>query len=266
MAERKTTNDKRRKPNDLEMNKLNYILHLADNALVLGHRLSEWCGHGPVLEQDMAMTNIALDLVGQSRSLYQLAAAIEGLGKAEDDYAYFRDAIDYKNVLLVEQENGDFAKTVLRQFFYDAFNFHLYQKLLKSADKDLQAIAEKSLKEITYHLRWSAEWVIRLGDGTEESNKRINAALEELWPYTGEMFIPVDYESEAAKNSIGPDPSLLKENWLKEINKIFAEAKIKMPEEVWMQKGGKTGMHTEKLGFLLAEMQFLQRAYPGQKW
>jgi len=247
-------------------NKLSYILHLADNALILGHRLSEWCGHGPVLEQDMAMTNIALDLVGQSRSLYQLAAATEGKDKEEDHYAYFRDAIEFKNILLVEQDNGDFAKTVLRQFFYDAYNFHLYQHLLKSNESTIQAIVEKSLKEITYHLRWSAEWVIRLGDGTEESSKRIQQALDELWPYTGEMFIPADYEIEAAKEGYGVDPSILKDPWTEEIRKVFAEAKISIPEEAWMQKGGKTGLHTEKLGFILAEMQFLQRAYPGQKW
>lgn len=246
--------------------KLDYILHLADNALILGHRLSEWCGHGPVLEQDMAMTNIALDLVGQSRNLFQLAAEIDGQSKEEDHYAYFRDAIEFKNLLLVEQENGDFAKTVLRQFFYDAFNFHLYNHLLKSKEKDIAAIAEKSLKEITYHLRWSAEWVIRLGDGTEESKSRIEKALVELWPYTGEMFIPAEYEKEAAEEGYGINPESLKKDWDKEIAHVFAEAKINIPEEGWMHKGGKKGVHTEKLGFLLAEMQFLQRAYPGQKW
>lgn len=246
--------------------KLNYILHLADNALILGHRLSEWCGHGPVLEQDMAMTNIALDLVGQSRNLYQYAAKIDGQEKEEDHYAYFRDAIDFKNLLLVEQENGDFAKTVLRQFFYDAYNYHLYSHLLKSKDESLAAIAEKSIKEITYHLRWSAEWVIRLGDGTEESAKRTNKALEELWPFTGEIFLPADYEKEAAQQGYGVNPNTLKADWEKEVKHIFAEAKIKYPEEAWMQKGGKTGRHTEKLGYILADMQFLQRAYPGQKW
>ena len=246
--------------------KLKYILHLADNALILGHRLSEWCGHGPVLEQDMAMTNIALDLVGQSRNLYQLAASIDGKNKDEDHYAYFRDAIDYKNVLLVEQENGDFAQTVLRQFFYDAYNFHLYQHLLKSNEKELAAIAEKSIKEITYHLRWSAEWVIRLGDGTAESKKRLKDALENLWPYVGELFLAVDYEKEATEKGFGVDPASLKQDWEKEVKHIFAEAKIDTPEEAWMHKGGKVGIHTEKLGYILAEMQFLQRAYPGQKW
>ncbi len=246
--------------------KLNYILHLADNALILGHRLSEWCGHGPVLEQDMALTNIALDLVGQSRSLYQLAASIQDEGKTEDDLAYFRDVIDFKNVLLVEQENGDFAQTILRQFLFDAYNFHLYQKLLKSSDKQLSAIAEKSLKEITYHLRWSSEWVIRLGDGTEESNRRINEAIEALWPYAGELFIPATYELEAVKEGLGVDSASLKELWSTEIKNVFDEANLEVPEESWVQKGGKNGIHTEKLGFLLAEMQFLQRAYPGQEW
>jgi len=244
----------------------NFLLHLGDNALVLGHRLSEWCGHGPILEQDMAMTNIALDLVGQSRNIFQLAANIKGDGASEDTLAYTRDAIAYKNVLLVEQKNGDFGKTILRQFLYDAFNYARYQRLLTSNNKDLAAIAEKSIKEITYHLKWSSEWVIRLGDGTTESNRRINEALEDLWPYTGEMFKPADYEIACHEAGIYPDLDGLKSDWDEEVKTIFAEAGLTVPGEAWMHDGGKRGVHSEHLGYLLAEMQFLQRAYPGQEW
>lgn len=247
-------------------NSLAYILHLADNALILGQRLSEWCGHGPILEQDMAMTNISLDLVGQSRSLYQLAGEMEGKGRSEDDLAFLRVEIDYKNCLLVEQPNGDFAKTILRQFFYDAYNYHNYTVLLQSNNDQLKAIAEKSLKEITYHLKWSSEWVIRLGDGTDESLLRMKNAIMELWPFTGELLAPVDYEIEAAKSGLGVDLEKIKVNWIEEVNNIFGEAGLKVPERAWMQKGGKKGVHTEHLGFILADMQYLQRTYPGQKW
>ena len=244
----------------------NFLLHLGDNALVLGHRLSEWCGHGPILEQDMAMTNIALDLVGQSRNIFQLAANIKGEGATEDTLAYMRDTTAFKNVLLVEQKNGDFGKTVMRQFLHDAFNYARYQSLLTSNNKDLAAIAEKSIKEITYHLKWSSEWVIRLGDGTEESTRRIQDALEDLWPYTGEMFKPTDYETACHEAGIYPGMDGLKAEWDAEVKAVFAEAGLTVPEEAWMHKGGKRGVHSEHLGFLLAEMQFLQRAYPGQEW
>lgn len=244
----------------------NFVLHLGDNALILGHRLSEICGHGPILEQDMAMTNIALDLVGQSRNLYQLAAELKGEGATEDTLAYLRDATEYKNFLLAEQKNGDFAKTVLRQFFYDAFNYHCYQRLLMSNYQPLAAIADKANKEITYHLKWSSEWVIRLGDGTPESMRRIKMALEDLWPYTGELFKFADYEIACNTEGIFPDIEGLKADWDDEVRTIFAEANLEFPEEKWMHDGGKRGVHSEHLGFLLAEMQFLQRAYPGQEW
>ena len=245
---------------------VSYILHLADNALILGQRLSEWCGHGPILEQDMAMTNISLDLVGQSRSLFQLAGEIEGKNRSEDDLAFLRVEIDYKNCLLVEQPNGDFAKTIVRQFFYDAYNFHNYTALLNSNHKQVRAIAEKSLKEITYHLKWSSEWIIRLGDGTEESLLRVKKAIMELWKYTGELFTPADYEIEAANSGLGVDLEKIESLWSEEVNKVFGMAGLKVPERGWMQKGGKNGAHTEHLGFILTEMQYLQRTYPGQKW
>ena len=243
-----------------------FLIHLGDNALILGHRLSELTGHGPVLEQDMAMTNIALDLVGQTRNIFQVAAKLQGDGATEDSIAYTRDATSYKNILLVEQKNGDFARTVLRQFFYDAFNYHAYQRLLKSSNADIAAIADKAIKEITYHLKWSAEWVIRLGDGTEESNRRINEAIEALWPYTGEMFKFADYEIACHEAGIFPDIHSIKAEWDAEIKNVFTEATLAVPEDAWMHDGGKRGVHSEHLGFLLAEMQFLQRAYPGQEW
>lgn len=244
----------------------NFLLHLGDNALILGHRLSEMCGHGPILEQDMAVTNIALDLVGQSRNIFQYAAKLKGGDATEDSLAYLRDATAFKNVLLVEQKNGDFAKTILRQFFYDAYNYPLYQRLMKSSDSQLKAIAEKSIKEITYHLKWSSEWVIRLGDGTEESHQRINNAIEDLWPYIGELFKSVDYELACQEAGVMPNLDTIANDWKEEVQHIFSEAGLAIPEDGWSQDGGKRGVHSEHLGFLLADMQFLQRAYPGQEW
>jgi ring-1,2-phenylacetyl-CoA epoxidase subunit PaaC len=267
----------------------NYTLHLADNALILAQRNSEWCGHGPILEQDIAITNISLDLIGQARSLYQYAAELvnssspfgggrEGVrqaevrGKAqtatEDTLAYHRDGRAYKNCLLVEQPNGDWAQTILRQFLFSTYQYFLYQRLQQSADATLAAIAEKSLKEVTYHVRWSSEWVIRLGDGTEESKNRILNALDELWAFTGELFTPASYETEAVKLGMGVDVNAIKPEWDQRVNEIFAEATLPSPttEGGWMQSGGKTGVHTEHMGFILAEMQSMQRAYPGCEW
>lgn len=247
-------------------NHLHYILQIADNALIMGQRLAEWCGHGPILEQDIALTNISLDHFGQARMLLQYAAELQGEGKTEDDLAFLRDVYDFKNVLLVEQPNGDFAKTVLRQFFYDTYNFYFYQKLTQSSDKKLAAIAEKSLKEVTYHLRWSSDWVVRLGDGTEESHERLKNALDELWMYTGELTEMNEVDLEMCKNKVGVDLIWVKENFDKKIKEVFELAFLEIPTNNWMQKGGKTGQHSEHLGFLLAEMQFLQRAYPGAEW
>lgn len=245
---------------------LTYLLHLADNALVLGHRNSEWTGHGPILEQDIALSNIALDLVGQARNLYQYAAETAADGSTEDSLAYLRDTREYRNCLLVEQANGDWGNTVTRQFFFSAYQYYLYQSLLQSHDQQLAAIAEKSLKEVAYHLRWSSEWMIRLGDGTNESHLRMQSAVDRLWTYTGELFCGADYELALAINQIAIDPAALKQLYHNKITQVLTEATLTIPANAWMQSGGKTGLHSEQLGYLLAEMQFLQRAYPDASW
>jgi len=258
----------------MNQNLVSYILHLGDNALVIGHRNSEWTGHGPILEQDIAISNIALDLIGQARNFYQYAAQLSGKNDVtEDTFAYLRDAWDFKNCLLVEQPNGDWAKTILRQFFFSTYQYYFYHQLQQSADAQLAAIAEKSLKEVTYHLKWSGEWVIRLGDGTDESHQRMIKAIDDLWKFTGELFVPCDYEAELLKQKISVDLNIIKSSWTKKINEVFEEATLAVPPErtekgelIWMQTGGKSGQHTEHLGYLLAEMQFLQRAYPGSEW
>lgn len=242
-----------------------YVLHLADNALILGQRNAEWCGHGPVLEQDIAITNISLDLIGQARSLYQYCAELNGV--TEDALAYLRDTREFKNCLLLELPKGDWAVTITRQFFFSAYQHLLFTELLKSTDTTIAAIAEKSLKEVTYHLRWSSEWIIRLGDGTSESHERIEKAIANLWPFTGEFFIPAKYEAAAAKEGFGADTSLLKNSWLQKVEEIFTEATLTVPASTgWSQSGGKDGIHTEHLGFVLAELQFMQRAYPNMEW
>ena len=243
-----------------------YTLQLGDNALILSQRLSEWCGHGPVLEQDIALTNIALDLLGQARMLLSYAAELEGQGRSEDDIAYFRDAHQFRNVLLVERPNEDWAYTVVRQFFFDAFQYHNYRALLHSRDERLAAIAEKSLKEVTYHLRYSSEWVVRLGDGTEISHQKMQAALDDLWPFTGELTTPSATDQAAHEAGIGPNLLDIKPLWEAKVDEILAEATLTKPANAWMQNGGKQGRHTEHLGFILAEMQHLQRTYPGNEW
>lgn len=244
-----------------------YLLRLGDNALILGHRLSEWCGHGPILEQDIAMTNIALDQVGQARSLLQYAGQVEGKGRTEDNLAYLRDVSGYRNALLVEQPNGDFAHTVTRQFLFDAFNFFQFEALKQSRDEHLQAIAAKSFKEIAYHLRYSSEWMIRLGDGAEESRQRMQAALEDLWMYTGELTEVTEVDEQILEAGIGPDLRKIKSLYDEKVAAILQEATLEQPADTWMQSGGKTGrMHSEHLGYILAELQFVQRAYPGMDW
>jgi len=245
---------------------IDYALHLADDALILGHRNSEWCGHGPVLEQDIAITNISLDLIGQARNFYQYAAQLKADGSTEDSLAYLRDGREFKNCLLVEQSNGDWAKTILRQFLFSAYQYYLYQELQASKDEQLRAIAEKSLKEVSYHLRWSSEWVIRLGDGTEESHQRISGALGELWMYTGEIFQFSSYERQAASEGMGVDLVSIRSKWEEKVKEVFDEATLTRPGNVFMQTGGKEGKHTEHLGYILAELQFMQRAYPNSEW
>jgi ring-1,2-phenylacetyl-CoA epoxidase subunit PaaC len=263
---------------------VNYILHLADTTLILSHRNSEWCGHGPILEQDIAITNISLDLLGQARNFYQYAAKIlnntatlKGVKAltteddlrvaSEDNLAYLRNERAFKNLLLVELPNGDWGQTILRQYLFSQFQYLLFQQLQKTSDEQLVAIVTKALKEITYHVRWSSEWVIRLGDGTEESHQRITKAVDELWRYTGEMFMPAGYEKE-----MGIDFNLLQQQWDEKVKAIFDEATISAPpgggkeRAVFMQSGGKEGRHTEQLGFILAELQYMQRAYPNNEW
>jgi len=245
---------------------INYTLHLADNALIIGHRNSEWCGHGPVLEQDIAISNIALDCIGQARNFYQYAAQLSGNGATEDSLAYLRDTVEFKNCLLVELPNGDWGQTILRQFFFSTYQYFLYQQLQNSSDQQLAAIAEKALKEVTYHLRWSSEWVIRLGDGTQESKQRMEHAVDELWSYTGELLQAASYELSAVSEGYGVNLSTIKNSWEEKVRSVMEEATIAVPENTWMQSGGKEGRHTEHLGFILAEMQFLQRAYPNAEW
>jgi ring-1,2-phenylacetyl-CoA epoxidase subunit PaaC len=250
----------------MDHNLFSYTLHLADNALILSQRNSEWTGHGPVLEQDIAISNIALDLIGQARLFYQYAARIQGGAAKEDDLAFLRDSWDFKNCLLVELEKGDWAKTTLRQFFFSTYQYYLYKLLLESSDKELAAISGKALKEVTYHLRWSAEWVIRLGDGTEESHRRISLALNDLWRYTGELITACPYETVLACEKIAADINIVKAGWLDKVREVLEEATLQIPGETWMQEGGKQGRHTESLGYLLAEMQYLQRTYPNCEW
>ncbi|RFM29942.1 1,2-phenylacetyl-CoA epoxidase subunit PaaC [Deminuibacter soli] len=252
--------------------RISYVLYLADNALILGHRNSEWCGHGPALEQDIALSNIALDLLGQARHLYQYAAELynqlnPSAPVTEDHLAYLRDVRDFRNCLLAEQPNGHWGQTVLRQFFFSCWQYYFYQQLQHSNDTQLQAIAIKSLKEVTYHLRWSSEWVIRLGDGTAESKTRMQQAAADLWPYTHELFQPAAFEQEAVSAGYGVTPGSIEKDCLGRIQHIFSEATLSVPvTQPGLHSGGKTGVHTEHLGFILAEMQFLQRAYPGSEW
>jgi len=243
-----------------------YTIRQADNALILGHRISEWCGHGPSLETDIGMTNIALDLIGHARNYYNYAAQVEGKGRTEDDLAYLRVDREYKNVLLVEQPNEDFAYTVARQFIFDTFNYHFTKALEASEDAQLAAIAKKSIKEIAYHYRWSAEWVIRLGDGTDISHQKMQTALNDLWMYAEEAFMADEVDALMAEEGIGVDLATIKPKFDERIAFILKEATLELPEEEWMQKGGKQGIHTEHLGHILAELQYMQRAYPGMEW
>ena len=253
------------------MNQLiNYTLQLADSNLILTQRNAAWCGHGPILEQDIAITNITLDLIGQSRNFYQYAAKLinktTDKEASEDSLAYLRTEREFKNLLLTEQENGDWAQTIVRQFFYSVYQYFLYEKMKHSKDEQLAGIAAKSLKEVTYHVNWCGEWVIRLGDGTAESKERITKAIATLWAYTGEMFLPAAYETAMVTAGIAPDITLLKNDWLKKVTGVFEEATITLPENGFMQTGGKNGVHTEKLGYILSDLQYLQRTYPNAAW
>ena len=249
-----------------EIPRLRYTLRRADDALILGHRLSEWCGHAPMMEEDMALANMGLDLIGQARTLYAYAAEIEAAGRDEDAYAYLRDVRDYGNLLLLEQPNGDFAHTMVRQFFYSAFIDPYWRAMMGCGDATLAAIAAKAEKESAYHVRHSAEWVVRLGDGTAESHERVQAAVDALWPFTGEMFEVDAAERGLVSDAAVPDPELLRPAWRDTVSRVLDQATLTVPLEGWMQKGGRDGRHSEHLGHLLSELQYMQRAFPGATW
>jgi ring-1,2-phenylacetyl-CoA epoxidase subunit PaaC len=229
-----------------------YTLRRADDALILGHRLSEWCGHAPMMEEDMALANMGLDLLGQARELYSYAAKVEGKGNDEDKFAYLRDVRQYRNLLLLEQPNGDFARTMVRQFFYATFADLYWRAMMRSTD--------------AYHVRHSSEWIVRLGDGTEESHARAQSAIDELWAFTGEMFAVDDSERGLIDAGIAIDPTPLRSQWLKTITGVVSEATLALPKNDWMQQGGRSGRHSEHLGHLLSELQSMQRTFPGATW
>ena len=243
-----------------------YVLRLADNALILGQRLSEWTGHAPVLEEELALANIALDLIGQSRLLLTHAGRLEAAGRDEDQLAFLRSDHQFRNLTLVELPNGDFGRTVLRNFLVSVFQRELWKALLGSRDRELAAIAEKSLKETRYHVKHSADWVVRLGDGTENSHVRMQSALDDLWPYTAELFTENPVDEEIAAVGLGPAWSAVEPTWDDAVRSVLADATLTIPARTAFRSRGKLGVHSEYLGHLLAEMQHLQRAYPGAQW
>ena len=244
----------------------NYLLQLGDNTLILAQRLGEWCGHGPVLEQDIALTNVALDLLGQTRMLLSYAGELDGSGRNEDQLAYMRKEHEYLNVQLVEHPNEDWAVTMARQFFFDVFNYFNFAALTESKDERLAEIAVKAIKEVTYHLRFSSDWMLRMGDGTDTSKQKLQDAIEALWPYTGELFEPSEADVAMAKAGVAPNLSDIKSQWVQKVNEVFTEATVRMPDSTFMHSGGKSGRHTEAMGFILTELQYMQRTYPGQEW
>lgn len=248
------------------MSLFEYCLRLADDRLVLGHRLSEWCGHGPILEEDIALANIALDLVGQATALLKLAGEVEGKGRDEDALAYFREAVEYRNALLVEHPRGDFAWTIVRQFLFSAYSVLLWDALTRSRNETLAGIAAKALKESRYHLRHTADWTLRLGDGTEESHRRAQDALDDLWRYTGELFEMDAVDREMVEQGLGADLAALEPRWRAQVSDVLQHATLTLPADGYMQRGGREGRHTEHLGHMLAEMQIVARSFPGAKW
>lgn len=242
------------------------LLRLGDSAFILGHRVSEWCGHAPVLEEDIALANIALDLIGETQLWLGLAGTVEGRGRTADNLAYLRDGHEFRNLLLVERPNGDFGATLMRQFLFDAFHLPLLRDLEGSRDERIAEIAAKVAKEAAYHLERSSDLVIRLGDGTAESHARMQAALDDLWSYTGEMFHADATDHAVAEAGIAPGPQVVKARWDVTVSTVLDEATLRRPAEGYAHKGGKRGLHTEHLGRILAELQFLQRAHPGAVW
>ena len=247
-----------------------YLLHLGDSPLILAQRLGEWVGHGPVLEEDIAQTNVGLDLLGQARLWLSYAGEVEARcknsGRDEDELAFLRDAGDFRNLLIVEQPNGSFADTTARQFLFDAWHVLLLRALAGSSDARIAGIAAKAAKEAAYHVERSGDWVIRLGDGTDESHLKMQTAIDDLWMYTGEMFAPDALELALVESGVAADVRPLAGPWRQHVDAVFAEATLGAPDAVFMQQGGKRGVHTEHLGHVLAEMQVLQRGYPGARW
>ncbi|OIQ28742.1 MAG: phenylacetate-CoA oxygenase subunit PaaI [Bacteroidetes bacterium MedPE-SWsnd-G2] len=250
----------------MNTNLYNYILGLADNSLILGQRLGELCGHGPTLETDIALTNIALDLLGQTRSYYQYASSLKGEEYTEDDIAFLRTEREYVNCLLVEQPNTDFAYTIARQFLFDSYHLLVLTELQKSTDLTISAIAKKSIKEVNYHYRFSSDWLKRLGDGTEISKEKMQEAINSLWTYTNELFLPTEAELAISESGVGVNPEVLKAKYYDMVQNVLEESCLETPESKWFQKGGKQGIHSEHMGYLLSDMQYMQRAYPNMKW
>ncbi len=244
----------------------NYTLRLGDTSLILAQRLCEWTGHGPFLEEDLALTNIALDIFGRAKSLLEHAANVEGKGRTEDSLTFFRNDREYFNALITEQPNGDYAKTIVRQALIDAFDLLFYTALSKSKDDTLAGIAAKSVKEITYHKRHSFSWVRRFGNGTEESLQRLQQGFNEVWPFTEELFEMNEVDQLLLKENIAVDLVALKPQWEKEIHELLQQANVQIPEQVFMQRGSRKGLHSEHLSYILAEMQALPRMYPDAKW
>ncbi len=250
----------------MKNNLIKYILGIADNSLILGQRLGELCGHGPNLETDIALTNISLDLLGQTRNYYQYIAKLIGENKTEDDVAFMRSEREYVNVLLVEQPNNHFGYVIVRQFYFDVFHLLLMESLQNSKDDTLAAIAKKGIKEVSYHVRFSSDWVKRLGDGTTVSHNKMQKVIDDLWRYTDELFQLTNEDKEMVEAGIGVDVSIFKEAYYKKVSEVLNEATLVIPEDEYFQKGGKQGIHTEHMGFILAELQYMQRAHPNLKW
>lgn len=251
---------------DLKTATQEYATRLGDDSVVLGHRISEWTSKAPFLEEDIALSNVALDYLGRARMYYSYAAELAGNGKTEDDFAYTRDMREFRNLLIHELPRGDFAYTMVRQLFVDVFNTYYLLELAKSSDNTLAAIAQKAIKETRYHLRRSHEWALRLGDGTEESHRRMQRAVESLWGYTHELFDMNPLEEQLANAGIGVHNPALRPAWLAQVSAILTEASLSVPQDTWAVRGGRVGYHTENLGHLLTDMQFLHRAYPGCQW
>eukprot|EP00918_Siedleckia_nematoides_P061870 GHVU01134978.1.p1 GENE.GHVU01134978.1~~GHVU01134978.1.p1 ORF type:complete len:256 (+),score=21.62 GHVU01134978.1:380-1147(+) len=245
---------------------LQYALRLGDDALILGHRLSEWCRNGPFLEEDIALSNIALDYIGRARMYYSYAAELSGGKKSEDDFAFLRECREYQNFLIIELPRGDFAQTMARQLILDVFYTQQLEQMCESTDTTLAAIAEKAVKETKYHLRRSTDWTLRLGDGTEESQRRLQTGFDAIWGYIPEMFEQDDIEEKLVALGIAVDTKELKPKWEKQIGAILKEATTKIPQQDWTVRGGRAGFHTEHLGHLLSELQYMQRTYPGLQW